>query len=165
MRHRLLHLAAATLAACALPVTTDTTGSGGASETVDASTGAGTNCGADPTTGATLCLELNLCPNIAVNSNVYPGCGFQVSGTGIDIECLCGQYLCPLGATATCAAAATLLAQSNEASVCAGQYKGTCTYLAGSSATSTSTSGTTTCDPVCSSQCVNDPTCIEYCGC
>jgi hypothetical protein len=170
MCHGLLVLLAATLIGCALPVTTDTNGGGGAAETVDASTGEGTNCGSDPTTGATLCLGLNLCPNIAVNTSVYPACGFQVSGTAIDIECLCGQYLCPLGATTTCAAAATVLAQSNEASVCASQSNGSCTYLAATSSststsTSTSASSTSTCDTTCSSQCVGDPTCIEYCGC
>ena len=117
MVHRLVSIvsivtivaATASFVGCVSPVTGDMSGGGGASETADASTGEGTNCGTDSTTGATLCLGLNLCPNVVINGSVYPECGFQVSGTAIDIECVCGAYLCPLGATPTCAAAASLL--------------------------------------------------------
>lgn len=146
-------------------------GSGGGASVSSASSGSssgaaqGSSCGTDPTTGATLCLGNSLCPGVTVDSSVFPECGFLVSGSNIDVECVCGSYLCPLGSTATCAALTTLLAQSNEGAVCAQASAGQCVQLSGSGTASSSSSGSSSCDTTCRDECGEDPTCIEACGC
>ena len=174
MRYVPLFLLGAMLVGCPLPSVSSSSGGGGVA-TADVATGVGTDCGADPTTGTVLCLGVNICPSITIDSSVYPDCGFQIAGAAINIECLCGQYLCPLGAAATCEAAAALLAQENEGTVCGSQSSGGCTYLpATGAATSTATTATTattittvaaTCDTTCRDQCAGEPSCLQMCGC
>src|SRR5208282_4448685 len=52
-----------------------------------------------------LCLYISSCPNLVLNAQVFPQCGFHIHGDAIDPECLCGNYLCPIGAPTTCAEA------------------------------------------------------------
>jgi hypothetical protein len=149
-----------------------TTGAGGTAAT-GVGPAQGVDCGVDPNTGVTLCLGISLCPGITVDSEVYPQCGFLVTGDAITIECVCGTYLCPLGLTTTCAAAQTLLAQDNEGIVCAQASEGQCTELGATSTSSSSSSsgggsggGSSGCDMTCEQECDGDPTCIQYtCGC
>jgi len=164
-------LSAAGLVGCSLLQQLDggTTSSGGGSTATTAAAGStvavGASCGVDPDTGATLCLGNSLCPDITINSQVFPACGFRIDGAVIDIECSCGYSLCPLGAT-TCATAQTLLASDNEGIVCAQLSAGTC--AAGTPTTTTSASSSSsggTCDTTCRDECGGDPTCIEACGC
>jgi hypothetical protein len=127
----------------------------------------GTYCGTDATTGVTLCLGLSACPDILVDNAVFPACGFRVDGSALDVECLCGAYLCPLGSAASCDEVAALLADQYESEVCAQAAAGTCTEVgtSSSSSSSSSSSGASTCDTVCRSECAGDPTCYVACGC
>ena len=137
---------------------TSAAGTGGASGTP-----AGIDCGVDPETSATLCLGNTVCPGLLVSTEVYPACGFRVSGTIVDIECSCNGFLCPLGAT-TCADAKAKLADQNYGVVCAQVSGGACaqgTPVGGSSASSSGG----TCDTTCRSECAGEPTCIQQCGC
>ncbi len=137
-----------------------TTGAGGGSGASQ-----GVDCGTDPNTSAILCLQNTLCAGITVDSSAYPGCGFRVNGTVVDIECSCSGYLCPLGAT-TCAEATTMLAASNYSQVCAPAATGNCaqgTPVASSGATTTSGGGS--CDAQCRADCGADLNCIQGCGC
>lgn len=123
----------------------------------------GIGCGSDPQTGAILCLGLSLCADILVDISVFPGCGFSVHGNAIDLECVCGDSLCPIGAATSCAAAKQLLATQNQGIVCAQLGDGLCKPV-GASSGSAST-GSSGCDQTCYSQCGGDPGCIVLCGC
>ena len=138
-----------------------TTTGGGA----DAGVATGVNCGADPSTGTTLCLGISLCPNVAIDSETFPACGFHIHGNVIDMECVCGGLLCPLGVAATCDALTALLAQANEGSVCAQTGGGQCTELTVTPTSSSSSGGSGTCDTACRDECAGDPNCIVACGC
>jgi hypothetical protein len=134
---------------------TTASATGGAS-----TTGAGLDCGVDPQTSATLCLGNTLCPGLAIDSSVYPGCGFRVNGAAVDVECSCSGSLCPLGAS-TCAEAQQLLASESYGVVCAEISAGAC--VAGTPLSPSSSSSS--CNTVCRDDCDGDPTCIEACGC
>src|SRR5262245_42088747 len=56
----------------------------------------GLECGPDPDTGVTLCIGISVCPDIVVDQDLYPGCGFRVhDGTGVlDLECACYGQIC-----------------------------------------------------------------------
>jgi len=126
--------------------------------TADASP-AGTGCGQDPYTGATLCLGISSCPDLTVDQVAFPGCGFRPSGgTLLDLECSCSGYLCPVGVATSCSQAQALMQQQNQSLVCAQVSAGGCVQGAG-------TSHPTTCDQTCAGACVDDPACISACGC
>jgi hypothetical protein len=135
-------------------------GGGGA----DAATGAG--CGRDATTGVVLCSAISICPSLAVDPDMWPGCGYRLRGEVIDIECLCDGMLCPLGAPTTCAQAKQLLESQNVISVCGQRDDGRCTPAGSSSGTGGSGgSAPSGCDKTCQSQCGGDPSCNQLCGC
>ena len=142
------------------------TGAGGGTGT-GTGVASGTSCGVDPSTGVTLCLGISTCASVAIDTEVFPACGFRISGNVLDVECVCGGLLCPLGAASTCDALATLLAAANEGSVCAQSSGGSCTEIAVTTTTTTTTTtgGSSTCDTTCRDECANDPTCILACGC
>jgi len=136
-------------------------------------TATGEGCTVQTSSGTFLCTAISLCPSIAIDPGTFNGCGFRIRGDVIDLECECMGYLCPIGAPATCAQAATLLTQENSGSVCSQTTSGTCIQEA-QAVTSTGDAGTTTttspgtspgCDTTCESECVSDPNCIQACGC
>ena len=127
--------------------------SGGASAT-------GTNCGVDPSSGVTLCLGISSCPSVRVDPDQFPDCGYRISGNRIDLECLCGDSLCPIGSAASCLDARALLSEESAQGVCAGIAEGRCQVVKQTSPTSTST-----CDKDCRTQCGGVPGCIKLCGC
>lgn len=148
-----------------------TSGDGGVASG-DAATGI--DCIVEPNTGATLCTAVTSCPSVAVNHDVYPHCGFRLQGSvasSLDLECICTDgYLCPIGVPATCAQATTLLDGQNETTVCTQISEGRCTPppqdgTGGTSAGTGNTGASSTCDQTCASECVNDPTCLQLCGC
>ncbi len=146
-------------------------GSGSSAATTSAGTGLaqGIECGIDPNTSATLCLGISICPGLQVDQEVFPQCGFRISGNVVDVECSCGGYLCPLGSS-TCTDAQTLLSQGNEGTVCAEVSQGTCIEGIPSSSTSTaaassSSSSGGTCTMDCLDSCDNNPVCLQACGC
>lgn len=122
----------------------------------------GTNCGTDPSTGITLCEGIDLCPGLIVDQGAFPGCGFRLNAASpYDLECDCGDFLCPIGAPPSCAAAAQLLDQEQSSlNVCQQQNEGTCLSLAPTGGGTQST-----CDKSCESECAGDPNCIQMCGC
>jgi hypothetical protein len=140
-------------------------GGAGGGATSDGGTAQGVNCGADPNTGATLCLGLSLCPNLVVDQSTYPACGFRVRGNALDVECSCGGELCPLGAATSCDAVLKLLQQQSEGIVCAQVSAGTCESTGPGAGSSSSSSGSSTCDKGCRDLCAGEPSCITGCGC
>src|SRR4051794_10610798 len=76
---------------------------GGAATASPASDAAGpeaattSGCATDSATGLMLCTAISLCPSLAVDHDLYPHCGFRPAGNTLDLECVCGDYLCPVG--------------------------------------------------------------------
>jgi hypothetical protein len=120
----------------------------------------GTNCGVDPSSGIALCLGISSCPSVRVDPERFPDCGFRIAGGRIDLECLCGDALCPMGSAASCLDAKALLFEESAQGVCAGIAEGRCQLLKETSSTSTSS-----CDKDCRTQCSGVPGCITLCGC
>jgi hypothetical protein len=130
-------------------------GSGGASATAS-----GTNCGVDPSSGIALCLGISSCPTVRVDPDQFPDCGYRIAGSVIDLECLCGDSLCPMGSAASCLDAKALLSEQSAQGVCAGIADGNCQVVK-----QTSTSASSSCDKDCRAQCSGVPGCITLCGC
>lgn len=128
-------------------------GSSGASVT-------GTNCGVDPSSGIALCLSISACPSVRVDPAQFPDCGYRIAGAKIDLECLCGDSLCPMGSAASCLDAKALLFEQSAQGVCAGVADGRCQLVK-----QTPQSSTSTCDKDCRAQCSGVPGCINLCGC
>ncbi|MBN1605185.1 MAG: hypothetical protein JW940_01055 [Polyangiaceae bacterium] len=141
---------------------TDEVGAAG-SDGADASEPAevtGSDCVTDAQSRVTLCTSISSCDGLAVDHDAYPDCGFRVGGSNIDLECFCGDYLCPMGTSLSCAQARELLADSNELAVCAQQGEGRCALRA-----TTEPARDSSCDRSCAQECVNSPACLELCGC
>ena len=117
--------------------------------------------------GITLCQAMSLCPNILVDPSVFAGCGFRIRGDVIDLECECQGFLCPIGTATVCSDAAALLAQQNSGEVCGHAAEGACLNerAAGAADGGGATVTNATCDTSCELGCVNDPNCIQACGC
>jgi len=114
-------------------------------------------------TSIAICLYISSCPNLVLNPQVFPQCGFRIHGDAIDPECLCGNYLCPIGSPASCTEAATEASgDTNYDSVCEQSVEGHCLDLtaAGSSGTTSPTACQT-----CIAGCDNVPSCVDACGC
>ncbi|MES1174676.1 MAG: hypothetical protein ABUL62_10115 [Myxococcales bacterium] len=130
-------------------------GSGGASATAS-----GTNCGVDPSSGIALCLGISSCPTVRVDPDQFPDCGYRISGSVIDLECLCGDSLCPMGSAASCLDAKGLLSDQSAHGVCSGIADGKCQVVK-----QTSTNVGSSCDKDCRAQCSGVPGCVTLCGC
>ncbi|HMI88797.1 MAG TPA: hypothetical protein VK550_32180 [Polyangiaceae bacterium] len=132
---------------------------GGATSDAKVTPDAGdTGCVVDPYSRVTLCTSIALCPGLAVDHDRFPDCGFRTGAGVIDVECLCGEFLCPLGATLTCGQARDLLSSQFEISACLQVSEGRCASRivppTGSS-----------CDKNCAVMCGGDSACIRLCGC
>jgi len=127
--------------------------SGGASAT-------GTYCGVDPSSGVALCLGISSCPNVRVDPEQFPDCGYRIAGKTLDLECLCGDSLCPMGNAASCVDAKALLFEQSAQEVCAGIAEGRCQSIE-----RTSNAASSTCDRDCRAQCNGVPGCLALCGC
>jgi len=170
-----LAIAAVPLAvAGCIQVGTDVADTSDAESSDDASTASGasgTGCTQDPTTGITLCTGLSECSSIAIDQSALAGCGFRVhAGSAlIDLECLCGTDLCPIGVPDTCAQASTLLSGLTSLVVCEQDSEGKCVQEeaaeAGTSTGSGTTSTTSTCNNQCLVSCGAAPDCQQLCGC
>jgi hypothetical protein len=141
-------------------------GSGGAA---DGGTGAptsegvptGSGCVEDPQTHVVLCQRIDACPNVLVDPAAFPDCGFRLSsGSPLDLECLCGDALCPLGVPLSCADAERLLVGRDELQVCLQQTEGNCVTIV----TPDAGSSTNPCS-VCAAGCGGTPSCYAACGC
>jgi hypothetical protein len=167
MRLTLCALVAASLAGCVMPKGSaadgGAAGSNGGSGIDGGATATGAGCAQDPQTGVTLCAAVSLCPNVVVDTDLYPDCGFRIRGQIIDLECLCSGSLCPIGVATTCAQATQLLAAQNATLVCSQVNEGRCANATPTPAPSGSAGNG--CDHACSSECGGDPGCIRSCGC
>ena len=138
--------------------TTAASGVGGAT----AGPASGVNCGVDPSSGISLCLGISSCPTVQVDPDQFPDCGYRISGSIIDLECLCGDSLCPMGSAASCLDAKALLSEQSAQGVCAGVADGNCQVV---KQTATSSSSSSSCDKNCRAECSGEPGCITLCGC
>lgn len=123
--------------------------------------GAGVDCITESLTGATICTGIASCPNVTVDHDVFPDCGFRPGSGVIDLECACQNSLCPIGVAKTCDEAAALLKDQNETTVCTQVSEGRCT----GGTTTTTPAASSTCDKQCESECGGAPGCISLCGC
>jgi hypothetical protein len=160
-------LAWLSLAGC-LQVSTGTDvgpGAGGAAAARgggDAGTG-GTNCQQDPQSGVILCEQIDICAGVSVDTAALPNCGFELhAGAVLDLECLCGDALCPIGVPATCDQAKQLLGAQTELLVCQQVSEGRCLQLGSPDA---GQSGRSDCLKKCQSDCAGVPGCVQLCGC
>ena len=137
----------------------------GASPAAPAASGQG--CTDPIAPNLTLCTETSLCPSLAVDHDAYPDCGFRVEGGLIDLECICGTALCPVGSALTCADAKTLLDTQSELAVCTQVAEGRCAPIVGQASAGDAGGApqSGSCDKMCAGECGGDPTCIQQCGC
>lgn len=125
----------------------------------DRDAGVDLGCIVDPLSRVTLCTAIALCPGLAVDHDRFPNCGFRTGAGLIDVECLCDNFLCPLGATLTCGQARDLLASQFELTACSQVSEGRCAPRSAIPPTGSS------CDKNCAAMCAGDPGCIRLCGC
>jgi hypothetical protein len=116
-------------------------------------------CIVDPSSRVTLCTAIALCPGVAIDHDRFPDCGFRTGAGLIDVACMCGDFLCPLGATLTCGQARDLLSSQFEITACAQVSEGRCAPRSAVPPTGNA------CDKNCSATCAGDPGCIRLCGC
>jgi hypothetical protein len=139
--------------------------SGAAASGAGAGATTGVGCTTDPQSGITLCEQISNCPGVDVDPGAFPGCGFRLRGGSLyDLECGCGDSLCPIGVPSSCTTALELLDQQQSSIVvCEQVSQGTCLPLAGDGGAAGT--GTGSCDRQCESECGEDPNCIQLCGC
>jgi hypothetical protein len=132
----------------------------------------GAGCGSERQTGIQLCAATSMCPNLVVDTQSMPSCGFRIRGTAVDLVCGCGEQVCPMGIFSNCAQAAQLLANQTESQVCAQIGEGRCTDAASASSTSSSSSssssssgGSSPCDKQCLAECGGGAGCASVCNC
>lgn len=168
------------LSACGIEQLTNGTGSGtggadaGSGEAGDGGPSiSGAGCGTERQTGIALCAATSMCPELVVDTQAFPSCGFRIRGTAVDLVCGCGEYVCPMGVFATCTQAAELLVSQTEQTVCAQIGEGRCTTVApagsstssGSGGASSSSSGGTGCNMQCYDACGGGDNCAMLCNC
>jgi hypothetical protein len=121
----------------------------------------GTHCFQVPGTQTVLCELLDSCPSVQVDQGAFPDCGFRMnSETRLDLECVCGSALCPVGVPTSCDQARQLLAAQNALIVCEQLAEGRCVEIAPPDA---GRGGS--CDRACAGTCAGAPGCIQLCGC
>ncbi|MEI9954067.1 MAG: hypothetical protein WDO74_35095 [Pseudomonadota bacterium] len=135
-------------------------GASGAGSSSGGASATGTNCGVDPSSGIALCLGISSCPSVRVDPDQFPDCGFRIARGSIDLECLCGDSLCPMGSAASCLDAKALLSEQSAQAVCAGIAEGRCQVVR-----QTANRSSSPCDKECRAQCSGVPGCITLCGC
>jgi hypothetical protein len=128
-------------------------------KTAAADAGSDFGCIVDPASRVTLCTGIAMCPGLAIDHDRFPDCGFRTGSGFIDVQCMCDSYLCPLGATLTCAQAKELLASQFQIGACSQVSEGRCAPRSSVPPTGTS------CDKNCAAMCAGDPGCIRLCGC
>jgi hypothetical protein len=107
-----------------------------------------------------LCTSIDQCLGLAVDHDVFPDCGFRVPSTSIVLECVCDDFLCPVGTALNCAQAQTLLADQTQLVTCQQENEGRCAPR-----TTLTKKGGTSCDTTCAEACAGDFNCRGLCGC
>ena len=140
---------------------TSASGSAASPSSAPAALPTGANCGLDPTGTVNLCEQISTCPGVDVDQGAFPNCGFRLgAAASLDIECVCGGVLCPIGVPQTCADATELLAGQTSLLVCEQASEGRCISL-----TAPDAGAASTCDTTCASYCSGAPDCLVLCGC
>ncbi len=121
----------------------------------------GAGCGVEAESGLQLCAATSACPTLAVDTNVFPSCGFRIQGSVVDLVCGCDGSICSMGAYTTCAQASALLEAQTQQQVCMQVAEGRC---AAASRPSSPSSGST-CNRACLSECGGGAGCASLCGC
>jgi hypothetical protein len=134
----------------------------------------GSGCTEDPASGVVLCQQISVCPNVVVEPGAFPDCGFRMySASPVDLECLCGDALCPIGVPTRCGDVSALLDGRSEIEVCQQRNEGGCVSVAGpdaaapgsrASSSGGSSGGAGPCE-ACAAQCGGTPSCYQACGC
>ncbi len=122
-------------------------------------------CTTDPTTGGTTCLASLLCPSVTIDAVAYAGCGY-LPGATLDVECVCGNFLCPITVGTSC----TQLTEALTNNVSSQDFCDQAAQVSGSAcrtavATGAGGGGSTTCDQTCLAACGTGPNCDNLCGC
>ena len=126
----------------------------------------GAGCGIESGSGQQLCVATSLCPNVVVDTEAMPHCGFRIKGSSSELVCGCGDAVCSMGAFTTCTQAAALLQSQSEGAVCAQVGEGRCFTGTPSKGTSSSSSSSgSTCDRSCLQECGSGAGCAAICGC
>jgi hypothetical protein len=129
----------------------------------------GGGCGREQSTGIELCVATSKCPNVVVDTQAMPSCGFRVRGAVVDLVCACGTAICPMGTFATCAEATALLTNQTAQGVCVQLAEGRCLESTATSSSSSSSSSSTGGNPACDRQCMKDcgggEACASVCNC
>jgi hypothetical protein len=126
----------------------------------------GGGCGVEPKTGAQLCTATSMCPNVVIDTQLMPNCGFRIRGAVVDIACACGTAICSMGAVTTCSEATQLLTNETEQGVCLRAVEGRCLESKASSSSSSSPSrGNPACDRQCMTDCGGGAACASVCNC
>lgn len=126
------------------------------------STPIGLGCARDPVSGVELCAALSACPNVVVERDLFPHCGFRPRAGVIDMVCACDGWICSMGMASTCEQAAALLQTQSELGVCLQVHDGRCLDAQPGGGPQPGANDPK-CDPVCISECAGNPTCYEFC--
>lgn len=129
----------------------------------------GWQCASDPTTHVELCTAVSVCPDVVVDHDVFPNCGFRLrGGITFDLACWCDGWVCPMGAVSTCNEAQQALGSQSELQICVQVQEGRCTRPQGGATTgATGTTGAvqpTGCQE-CVRACGGSAACRSACGC
>jgi hypothetical protein len=89
----------------------------------------GAFCGRDPQTGVELCLAVSTCPDVVVDRDLFPECGYRLKDNAFDLVCLCQGYLCPVGVPQTCEDIPKLFSEQSVLTICAQINEGRCTRV------------------------------------
>jgi len=117
----------------------------------------GVDCVRDGVTNVELCAALTACPEVVVERDRFPHCGFRNRADQIDLVCACDNYICSMGLASTCQQAKGLLATQSELMVCMQVHEGRCVEVGAPQPSDPK------CDPVCLSECAGAPSCYQLC--
>lgn len=123
----------------------------------DASTPVALDCVRDQLTGVELCGAVSACPEVWVERDRFPHCGFRPRPGAIDLICACDNFICSMGMAVTCEQAKVLLQTQSELGVCMQVHEGRCLDSQPEKPPSSN------CDPTCIAECAGNPTCYEFC--
>lgn len=123
----------------------------------DASTPVALDCARDERSGVEICTAVSACPDVWVERDRFPHCGFRPRAGVIDLVCLCDDFVCSMGMASTCEQARALLQSQTELGVCMQVHEGRCLD------TQSQNPPSSNCDPTCISECAGNPTCYEFC--
>ncbi len=125
----------------------------------------GKGCGVAPNSGLELCLGQSSCPDVVVDPDALPGCGYRIRGSAVDLVCVCGTVLCSMGTFTTCAEASKLLRDQTIQGVCSQSSEGRCAEITPASPSQGPATRNPACDRECMRTCGGGAACASLCNC